>query len=74
MDIRDDFHGSDGPVPVLRRKDEEWTPIQAALYRAAVAAGFREDPDMNGPESTGVSTLPLNNPERHPHVRSADPP
>lgn len=63
MDIRDDFHGSDGPVPVLRRNDAEWTPIQSALYRAAVAEGFQEDPDMNGPESTGVSTLPLNNPD-----------
>ena len=63
MDIRDDFHGTDGPVPVLRRWDGEWTPIQSALYMSAVAAGFREDPDMNGPESTGVSTLPLNNPD-----------
>ena len=63
MDIRDDFHGSDGPVPILRRNEGEWTPIQSALYRAAVAAGFPEDGDMNGPESTGVATLPLNNPD-----------
>ena len=63
MDIKDDFHGSDGPVPVLRRTNEEWTPIQTALYRAAVAAGFPEDGDMNGPESTGVATLPVNNPD-----------
>ena len=62
MDIHDDFHGSEGPVPILRRSDEEWTPIQTALYRAAVTAGFPEDGDMNGPESTGVATLPLNNP------------
>ena len=62
MDIKDDFHGSEGPVPVLRRSDEEWTPIQSALYRAAVGAGYREDADMNGPESTGVATLPVNNP------------
>ena len=63
LDIRDDFHGSDGPVPVLRRDKGEWTPIQTALYQAAVTAGFREDADMNGPESTGVATLPVNNPE-----------
>ena len=62
MDIRDDFHGSDGPVPVLRRDKGEWPPIQTALYWASVAAGFREDPDMNGPESTGVAALPVNNP------------
>ena len=63
LDIRDDFHGSDGPVPVLRRHRGEWPPIQTALYRAAVAAGFPEDGDMNGPESTGVATLPVNNPD-----------
>ena len=63
LDIRDDFHGSEGPVPVLRRADGEWPPIQTALYQASVAAGFREDGDMNGPESTGVATVPVNNPE-----------
>lgn len=63
MDVRDDFHGSDGPVPVLRRNEEPWTPIQSALYRASVTAGFREDADMNGPESTGVAMLPVNNPD-----------
>ena len=63
MDIRDDFRGTEGPVPVLRRSDQEWTPIQSMLYRGAVAADFREDPDMNGPESSGVSSLPLDNSE-----------
>ena len=61
MDIRDDFRGTEGQVPVLRHNDQEWTPIQSMLYRGAVGAGFREDPDMNGPESSGVSTLPLDN-------------
>ena len=63
LDIRDDFHGSDGPVPILRRHRGEWAPIQTAFYQACVAAGYPEDPDMNGPESTGVATLPMNNPD-----------
>ena len=62
MDIRDDFHGSDGPIPVLRRQREAWPAIQSAFYQACVATGFPEDPDMNGPESTGVGAVPMNNP------------
>ncbi|MDA0735359.1 MAG: mycofactocin system GMC family oxidoreductase MftG [Chloroflexi bacterium] len=63
MDIRDDFHGTQGPVPVLRRQNSEWAPIQAALYRACVAAGHPEDPDFNGPDTGGVGALPMNNPD-----------
>ena len=63
MDIQDDFHGSDGPIPVLRHEEEEWSPFQSAFYRACVAAGFPEDRDMNSPESVGVGSLPMNNPD-----------
>jgi choline dehydrogenase len=62
LDIRDDFHGTEGPVPVLRRHNEDWTPIQLAFYQACVALGYPQDPDMNGPESAGVGVLPMNNP------------
>ena len=62
-DIRDDFHGSEGPLPVLRRQQEPWAPIQAAFHRACVAAGFPETHDMNGPDSTGVGAIPMNNPD-----------
>ena len=61
-DIHDDFHGSDGPIPVWRHPRTEWLPLQAAFYQACVAAGFPEDPDMNHPEATGVGAFPLNNP------------
>ena len=61
IDIRDDFHGSDGPVPVRRPKREEWLPFQEAFYRTCVDAGFPEHSDMNHPESTGVSPIPMNN-------------
>ena len=61
-DIRDDFHGSDGPIPVWRHPKETWLPLQAAFYRACRDAGFPDDPDMNHPEATGVGAVPLNNP------------
>ncbi len=60
-DIRDDFHGSDGPIPVRRPKREDWPPYQEAFYRACVAAGYPEDGDMNHPETWGVGNFPLNN-------------
>ena len=62
-DIRDDFHGSDGPIPVRRHSRETWLPLQAAFYHACIAAGFPDDPDMNHPEATGVGAFPLNNPD-----------
>ncbi len=61
-DIRDDFHGADGPIPVWRHQRENWLPLQAAFYRACRDAGFPDDPDMNHPEATGVGPMPLNNP------------
>lgn len=61
-DIRDDFHGFDGPVPVRRHKRENWLPLQEAFHRACTAAGFQETNDHNHPDSTGVGALPMNNP------------
>ncbi len=61
-DIRDDFHGSDGPIPVWRHRRETWLPLQAAFYQACRDAGFPESPDMNHPDATGVGAMPLNNP------------
>ena len=61
-DIHDDFHGSDGPIPVWRHPRKDWLPIQAAFYEACKDMGFPEDPDMNHPEGAGVGAFPLNNP------------
>ena len=60
-DIRDDFHGQDGPMPVRRDKQREWQPWQKAFYEACLANGFPENSDMNHPDSTGVGPIPLNN-------------
>ncbi len=62
-DIRDDFHGSDGPIPVRRHKRDTWLPAQAAFYEACLAADFPADPDMNHPDSMGVGPIPMNNPD-----------
>lgn len=61
-DIKDDFHGFDGPIPVRRHKRETWLPAQVAFHQACLAEGYPEDPDMNHPESWGVGPIPMNNP------------
>ncbi len=55
QDFRDEFHGTDGPVPVRRYKREEWLPHSLAFHQACLNSDFRADPDQNHPESTGVS-------------------
>ena len=60
-DIHDDFHGTEGPVPVRRFPRETWPPMQEAFYQACVAAGFPEYPDVHHPDATGVSLRAENN-------------
>lgn len=62
LDVRDDFHGSDGPIPVRRVAQQDWLPIYRAFHEAALDAGFPFDPDMNNPETTGTGAVPMNNP------------
>ena len=61
-DIRDDFHGFDGPIPVRRHKREAWLPLQEAFYQACLDVGYAEVYDHNHPDSTGVGPFPMNNP------------
>ncbi len=62
LDVRDDFHGSDGPVPVRRVPRGEWLPVYEAFHQSTLDAGFPYDPDMNHPETTGTGAVPMNNP------------
>lgn len=62
LNVRDDFHGTDGPIPVWRLAREEWLPVNEAFHQATIAEGFPEDPDMNNPDSTGTGAVPMNNP------------
>jgi len=60
-DFKDDFHGTEGPIPVHRHPRDTWPPIQEAFYQACVNAGFPEYPDNHNPDSTGVSLRAENN-------------
>ncbi len=61
-DIKDDFHGSDGPIPVRRHARDTWLPAQDAFFQACRDGGYPHDPDMNHPDSWGVGPIPMNNP------------
>ena len=63
MDISDDFHGSEGPIPVRRFKQAELLPFHQAFVESAINDGFKPDEDMNHPDSAGIGPIPMNNPE-----------
>src|SRR5919202_1081762 len=53
LDIRDEFHGTDGPMPVRRRQAGAWPAIQQAFYDACVQAGVGPTPGKNWPHPAG---------------------
>ena len=57
-----DFHGSDGPIVMHRFPKDEWTQGSKAFEQACLNAGFPPCEDANAPGTTGVSPMPLNNP------------
>lgn len=61
LDIQDDFHGADGPMPVRRRQTGEWPTIQQAFYDACKQAGFGVTKDTNGQYPAGLGVSPSNN-------------
>ncbi len=61
LDVRDDFHGTDGPIPVRRRQSGPWPDIQKAFHAACLAEGYGAVEDTNGPNPAGVGVWPSNN-------------
>ena len=61
LDIQDDFHGSEGPIPIVRRESGEWPAVQRAFYEASLERGYAPSRDLNGPDSGGIGAIPMNN-------------
>ena len=61
LDIQDDFHGTEGPMPVRRRQSGEWPAIQRAFYDALLQEGYTAVADTNGSDPAGVGISPTNN-------------
>ena len=61
LDIHDDFHGTDGPIPVRRRQSNAEPSIQRAFREACVVEGYPVVEDTNGANPAGVGVAPTNN-------------
>jgi choline dehydrogenase len=62
LDIQDNYcHGSDGPMPVRRRRSGPLPAIQQAFHAACVEAGFGTTNDKNGLHPAGLGVSPSNN-------------
>ena len=57
----DDFHGSEGPIPIRRYSNKDLMPSSKAFIDACMDQGYEFTEDQNHPESTGVGMKPLNN-------------
>ncbi len=50
-----DYHGSNGPIPVVRPDPEDFLPIDEAFKQAALDLGHPWSPDHNAPNAYGLS-------------------
>lgn len=55
-----DYHGSGGPIPIVRWRPDEWMPLQRAFFDACRSAGYPESTDHNAPDATGVGSWAMN--------------
>ncbi len=61
LDIRDDFHGAEGPISIVRREDGPWPDVQRVFHAACLEAGYPATKDLNGPDSSGIGSILMNN-------------
>ncbi len=61
LDIQDDFHGTEGPMPVRRRQSDTIPAIQMAFREALQKEGYNTTEDTNGANPGGIGVSPTNN-------------
>ena len=59
-DFQDEYHGSDGPMPVMRLMRPSWHRSDVAFEEACIQLGYPTCEDHNNPDSTGVGPTPRN--------------
>ncbi|HVU01127.1 MAG TPA: GMC family oxidoreductase N-terminal domain-containing protein [Polyangiaceae bacterium] len=60
LDFSDDFHGTDGPLPVRRHRPEELVPFQRAFIDACAELGLPKCADSNAPHAVGYGPHAMN--------------
>ena len=63
-DFANQWHGSEGPIPVRRHPRSELNAVQSAFLDGAAAAGHRHIDDHNEPGVVGVGTSPADRQRR----------
>ncbi|MCU1487822.1 MAG: alkJ, partial [Actinomycetia bacterium] len=72
LDVKAPFHGTDGPLPLVRFGADELTPAQLWFVQRALAIGMRYEADHNDPSTAGgVGAIPMNRTGRD-RVSAAD--
>ena len=72
LDVTAAYHGTDGPLPIVRFRDDELTPVQAWYVERCLALGLPYEPDHNSPATTGgIGPIPMNR-EGRTRVSAAD--
>jgi choline dehydrogenase len=60
LDFDNEHHGSDGPLPIRRHRDDELVPIQAAFLEACAERDHPRCVDHNDPTTTGAGAHAMN--------------
>ena len=59
-DFDDEYHGTTGPVPVVRWRPDELLPAQQAFLTAVTDSGIPGVDDLNAPDTSGIGPMPMN--------------
>jgi choline dehydrogenase len=54
------YHGRRGPVTIYRPQVPLWGRVSLAVLHAGLDLGYPWCPDLNAPDSTGISPVPMN--------------
>lgn len=60
QDFTDESHGTNGPVPVVRWREDELLPVQQAFRDAVMEHGVPWVKDFNAPDTSGIGAIPMN--------------
>ncbi|MGE0416489.1 MAG: GMC family oxidoreductase [Acetobacteraceae bacterium] len=61
LDIDDEWHGKDGPIPIRRVPEHQWPGHAKALAQAFKEAGYKYLPDQNGAFEDGYFPVTISN-------------
>ena len=61
LDVDDEWHGKDGPIPIRRVPESQWPGHAKALAQAFREAGYKYLPDQNGFFEDGFFPITISN-------------